>query len=78
MCHTGLPTSWLPAELSSSKYALAAGRADVSSAARRVPGSAVRAADGSGARAGAFSKTVAVARAVAAAKEAGRLSKETE
>ena len=70
--------SRVPAEFPRPKYALAAGRADVSSAARRVPGSAVRAADGSGARAGAFSKTVAVARAVAAAKEAGRLSKETE
>ena len=71
----GLSTAWLPAELSSSKSTVAAGRACISSAARissarRFRGHAVRATDGAGAGAGAFSETVAVARAVAAAATA--------
>ena len=70
---SGLPTSWLPAELPSSKYALAAGRADVSSAAGRLPGRTLWATGGAGPCARAFSKTVAVARAVAAAATKGGL-----
>ena len=71
--HTGLSTSRFPAKFSCSKYALAARRADVSSAARRVPRCSVWATDGAGASARAFSKTVAVARAVPAAATAGGL-----
>ena len=60
----------LPAELSRPKYALAAGRADVSSAARRVPRCSVRATGGADASAGAEPEAVAVARAVSAAATA--------
>ena len=70
---SGLPTSWLPAELFSSKYALAARRADVSSAAGRLPGRTLWATGGAGPCTGAFSKTFAIARAVAAAATKGGL-----
>ncbi|CAH0370323.1 unnamed protein product [Pelagomonas calceolata] len=75
----GLPTSRLPAELSSSKFTVAAGRACISSSAelssaRRFPRRSVRRAGGARAGARAFSKTVAVARAVPAATAAGGLS----
>ena len=71
--HTGLSSERVPAELSRPKYALAAGRADVSSAAGRLPGRTLWATGGAGPCAGAFSKTFAVARAVAAAATKGGL-----
>ena len=72
-----LSAARVSAELPGAEHALAAGGAGVSSEAwissARVPGRALWATDGAGARAGAFSKTVAVARAVSAAATAWRL-----